>query len=470
MTGEEEHEIHIDPETGLQQRQDDNEWPDKLEELLERNDPAALNDFLNQLFPADLARLVLSAGFEQGRVVLETLDPETRGEVLLELDDPQRRRYLDALSSTELANIVQAQESDEAVDLLAEMDQETVSEVLSQMPLEERINVAELLSYPENSAGSIMAKEFVAVHENDTVKKAIQTIRKISKEADDIHTVYVLDKEDKYRGHVNLNRLILANTRTRVKRIMEEDLLPIPVEMDREEVANFFTKYSFISAPVVDTHGVMLGRITVDDILDVVQEEASEDILRMGGVGGDETLTTPLLSASLNRITWLAVNLLTAFLASSVVRFFEDTISKVVVLAALMPIVAGMGGNAATQTIAIIVRNIALGQLSFANSSKALKREIILGILNGVTMGSITGVFVYFITGSRVLGGVICTAMITNMMVAAAAGTAIPVLLKRLNIDPAIASSIFVTTCTDVLGFFTFLGLAFLALPYIDGI
>lgn len=439
----------------------------RLEQIKETGSAADVKKFLKDLYPADIARIVLEAGVEEGGSILDRLDAETRGEVLLEMEDPDRVRFMEDLTSRELATIVQAQESDEAVDLLSEIDEETVSEVLSHMPLEERINVTELLSYPENSAGSIMAKEFASVRETETVKKAILAFRKASLEAEDIHMVFVLDEDGRYIGHIELKKLILANPKSKVKRVMEADLIPIPVEMDREEVANLFAKYNFISVPVVDGKGVMLGRITVDNILDVVQEEASEDILRMSGVGGDETLSTPLFQSSSKRILWLGVNLLTAFMASAVVRLFEDTISKAVVLAALMPIVAGMGGNAAGQTIAIIVRNIALGELTALNAVKAFRRELILGILNGISMGVVTGSVVFLMTGLPALGIVICSAMIANMLVAATAGTAIPVILKMLKIDPAIASTIFVTTCTDVLGFFTFLGLSFLALPYI---
>ncbi|HMX57832.1 MAG TPA: magnesium transporter, partial [Leptospiraceae bacterium] len=261
--------------------------------------------------------------------------------------------------------------------------------------------------------------------------------------------------------------LILASSRTRVKKIMETELLPIPVNMDREEVAQMFTRYNFISVPVVDAQDVMVGRITVDDILEVVEEEASEDILRMGGVSADETLTSPIFQSSVKRNIWLFVNLLTAFLASSVVSLFEATIEKVVILATLMPIVAGMGGNAASQTMAVIIRNIALGDLSPSGLPRALVREATMGAMNGILQGLITGLGVFLFTGKIVLACVISAAMIINMMIAATAGTAIPLVLKKLNVDPAIASSIFVTTFTDVCGFMSFLGLARLMLPYL---
>ncbi len=441
-------------------------------QLLEEDRRDELASYLEELYPADLADLLLAAGVEKGLKLLSSFDDETRGEILHELAEDERDAFLEALTAEDIAAAAREQQSDEAAELIGDLDKEKTSEVLALIPPEERILITELLSYPENTAGSIMTKEFVFVRDTDTVKQAIKTIRRVAKETDDVYTVYVLDAEGVYRGHISLKKLMLANSRSRIKKIMEEDLLPIPVDQDQEEVANFFTRYDFITAPVVDSRGFMLGRITADDIMEVMQEEASEDILRMGGViDGDETLSTPIMESSRKRILWLCMNLVTAFIAASVVSFFQSTIEKAVVLAALMPIVAGMGGNAAGQTVAVVIRNIALGELTFSNAGRALTRELTLGILNGLAMGIITGLVVFFLQGGMdaprkaiALGMVIASAMLFNMIVAAFAGAAIPLVLKKLRIDPAIASSIFVTTCTDVLGFFAFLGLASLAM------
>ena len=462
--------VSFDPETvpeSIALDRNNPEWENHLQLLIQEKKDEEVIRFIEDLYVPDLAYLIERFDFDTALYLFHKLDLETRGLVLIELELPLKQKIVRAHSPEELAVIIREQESTEAAEILTDLDLNQISEVLSRMPLEERINVTELLSYPENTAGAIMAKEFVAVQEKSTVKHAIQTIRKISRETDDIHTVFVLDEEGKYRGHIDLSRLILANPATRIKRIMETELLPIPVHTDQEDVANFFTRYDFITVPVIDSRGVMLGRITVDDILEVIQEEASEDILRMGGVGEGETLGTPVFRASLRRVIWLIINLGTAFLAASVVRFFEATISQAVILAALMPIVAGMGGNAAGQTMAVVIRNIALGELGSHNSRRVLRREISLGLLNGIILGGVTGSVVFFMTGFPVLGAVMGSAMFFNMIIAATAGTIIPLSLKKWNVDPAIASSIFVTTATDVLGFFIFLGLAYLTLPYL---
>ncbi|MCB1324399.1 MAG: magnesium transporter [Spirochaetales bacterium] len=437
-------------------------WKEHLEELLEQRRHQELQAFMREVRPSDIADFL--EGFdevERGLFTFKQLAPDTRGEVLYEMQDELRLKYLsELLRPKEIATIVQNLQSDRAADVLADLKLERISKILSRIPHEGRSRITELLSYPENTAGAIMAKEFVAVEENHTVKQAISTIRKFSRVADDIHKVYVLDEAGRYKGHVSLKRLILSRPQTRVKRIMEQELLPIPVYTDREEVAKFFTRYDFITAPVVDGRGVMLGRITVDDILEVVEEEASEDILRMGGVSGEETLTTPLYKKSLQRVVWLVVNLVTAFVAAGVIKQFEATIANTVVLAALMPIVAGMGGNAATQTMALVIRNIALGELTEANRGRTLLTEITIGIINGVSIGILTGFAVFVLTGEWVLGFIIFGALVVNLIVAATAGTLVPILLRSLKIDPAIGSGIVVTTCTDVMGFLVFLGLA----------
>jgi magnesium transporter len=462
----------FDPETvpaTIALGQNNSEWENHILDLISARNTDDILPVIKDLYIPDLALLIERAQFDDAEYLYDQLDPETQGLVLVELELPLRQRLMRNHSPKEMAEILREQESTEAAELLSDMKTAEVSELLSHMHPDDRINVTELLSYPENSAGSMMAKEFVAVQEKSTVKQAISTIRKISKETDDIYTVFVIDNEGIYKGHISLARLILANPVTAVTKIMEQELLPIPVHTDREEVARFFTRYDFITVPVVNNQGVMLGRITVDDILEVVQEEASEDILRMGGVGESETLQTPVYQASLRRIIWLTVNLATAFLAASVVRLFEGTISQAVVLAALMPIVAGMGGNAAGQTMAVVIRNIALGEIGPHNQGKVLRREISLGLLNGMSLGGFTGIVVFLITQIPVLGYIIGFAMFSNMFIAASAGTLIPLTLKRFGIDPAIASTIFVTTATDVLGFLSFLGLASMTLPYLKG-
>ncbi|MCR9141958.1 MAG: magnesium transporter [bacterium] len=455
-----------DPETVSRNRHEA-EWKEHVLTLLREERTAELVGFLNDLYASDVAHLLERLDFHEGRRIFLLLDPEHQGEVLHEIEDNLRERYLeDILEPEGVAKILVEQASDEAADLLEEIDIEVVSEILSHVPHEDRVKVTELLSYPENTAGGMMAKEFVAVRDDETVKKAINSLRKMSKESDEIHNVYVVDKLGRYKGHVRLDKLILARPQTKVKRIMEGELLPIPVLTDQEEVAQYFTRYDFITAPVIDEAGALVGRITVDDVLEVIEEEATEDIQRMGGVSGEEKLTSPLLRSSLQRIGWLGLNLATAFLSAAVIGLFETTINQKVILAALMPIVAGMGGNAGAQSMALVIRNIALGELSQGNTARTLRREALIGLINGLSIGALTGLAVFAFTGELALGGVIFLALLFNLVVAATAGTLVPVFLRRINIDPAIGSSILVTTCTDVMGFLAFLGFAYLAISH----
>lgn len=470
MPSEETELQEITPETVPFSRGD---WKPHAVELLREKKFDELKPYLRELYAADISDFLGELDPEEALAVFLELDRQIQGEVLLELEERERQEILRLIDPRGIARIIKEMQSDQARDLVAALPRAALSQVLNRLPLEERIAITELLSYPDNTAGAIMAKEFVAVREKDTVQKAIQTIRSISRETDDIYTVYVLDDEGRYKGNINLQKLILTSPRVRVKRLVETDLVAVPLEMDQEEVANLFTKYNMISAPVVDSDGIMLGRITVDDILTVVREEASEDILRLGGVSADETLSTPLHISSSRRMLWLGVNLLTAFLAASVVRMFQGTIEKLVLLASLMPIVAGMGGNGASQTMAVIIRSIALGDLTPSKAGRAFFREGLLGVLNGAALGVVTGLAVYFVTDDQktavMIAPIITAAMLVNMIVAAVSGTAVPLILRRLNIDPAIASSIFVTTFTDIMGFFTLLGLAWIALTYQSG-
>ncbi len=443
--------------------------PRELQELalrmLGEDRGAELAELLKEKYPADVAHLLERLDFHEGRRVFLLFDPEYQGEVLHEIEDNLRERYLeDILEPDRVAQIIVEQNSDEAADLLDEIDIEVVSEILSHVPHDDRVKVTELLSYPENTAGGMMAKEFVAVRDDETVKKAIGSLRKMSRETDEILNVYVVDKLGRYKGHVRLDRLILARPQTKVKRIMETELLPIPVLTDQEEVAIYFTRYDFITAPVVDEAGTLVGRITVDDVLEVIEEEATEDIQRMSGVSGEETLSSPILKSSLQRIVWLGLNLVTAFLSAAVIGLFETTIEKKVILSALMPIVAGMGGNAGAQSMALVIRNIALGELNPGSTGRTLRREARIGLSNGVSIGVLTGLAVWLLVGELGLGVVICLALLFNLRVAATSGTLVPILLRRVGIDPAIGSSILVTTCTDVMGFLAFLGCAYVAL------
>ncbi|MBW7858097.1 MAG: magnesium transporter [Leptonema sp. (in: Bacteria)] len=446
---------------------DDPEWESHLRELIERSDDSELKKFITDLYTSDLAHFFGLLSFDEMSRLFHLLDPEAQGLLLVELDDITKEKLLDILSHEQIATIVGEQQSDTAADILIELSDEQRGRILSKLDPDDRFIVSKLLSYPEGTAGSIMAREFVSVLETDTVKKAISNIRRISRDTDDILNVFVVDKEGRYKGHISLRSLILSRPSTRVLKLMEDELLALPAMMDVEEAANSFTRYDFIIAPVVDERGVLIGRITADDILEVMQDEASEDLLRMGGVSSEETLRTPIWRATLVRVGWLSVNLGMAFVASSVVRFYESTIEKVVILAALMPIIAGLGGNAGSQTIAFTIRNLATGEISKFGTRKVLFREMKIGLLNGISVGILGSTVTYLLTGHAILAMLVSVAFFGNMLIAAAIGSSVPIMLEKFKLDPALGSSIFVTACTDMSGFFILLSLAHLFLPYL---
>jgi magnesium transporter len=339
------------------------------------------------------------------------------------------------------------------------------------MKVEASTEVQELLGYAEGTAGRIMTPDVFALNEELTVGEAISAIQGASRDIEMVFYLYVVDERNHLVGVVSLRQLLLVPPTTPLKKIMGTDVISVRTDTDQEEVARIVARYNLLGVPVVDVENKLVGVVTVDDVIDVIREEATEDIYALAGVRSDEhALSAPVRSVRL-RLPWLLVNLATAVLAASVVHLFEDTIQQVVVLAALMPIVAGMGGNAATQTLAVIVRGLALGEVTWENSRRVLLKEFLVGLANGLANGLVAAAIVCLWFGLSVktamIGAIIASAMINNMVIAGIAGTLIPLILKRLKADPAIASSVFVTTCTDIGGFFSFLGLATLFIKYL---
>ncbi len=440
----------------------DDELMEDLRDLIQSKSDFLIKNILNDLYPTDIAHIISRLEFEEGDYLFSLLSTEDQGRVIVELGDDHREHFFETLKSQQITDIVEELPSDEATDIVSELSDEKAEAVLEELSHEDSQELKELLQYDEHTAGGLMQKEVITVQQKDTVKKAIQAVRRAAKEDEGQHFyfVYVVDGDDKLVGAMSVSNLILFSPARRIYKVMNSDVITVTTNVDQEEVANIFKKYNLVSLPVTDFAGRLVGVITVDDVVDVIEEEASEDILRLAGVGEDENVTTPPFTAAKRRLPWLYVNLITAFLASLVVGLFQHTIEQVVILAALMPIVAGMGGNAATQTITVLVRGIALGEVTLENRVKILIKEIQIGLLNGLTNGILTGVIIGITTGKAMLGVVICLAMITNMFVAGTMGTLIPLTLKWLKIDPALASAVIVTTFTDVFGFFSFLGLA----------
>ncbi|PKA14734.1 magnesium transporter [Leptospira haakeii] len=443
------------------------DWMDSFLEKVEQKDNKFLLSFTSSNHPADIAEVLEKLDIDEAFYVFKLCDSEQQSEILVEFDEDLQADLISRLNMKEISPIVENLEPDDVTNLISEIPKDKAEEILNSLDREDSSQIRKQLNFREYTAGRLMTTEFASAYETDTVRKAIIKLRRVAKETDDIYLLYVTDEENHLKGFIRLKDLFLAPLNQKASRLVKEEVFSIHYDTDQEEVARIFRKYDLVSAAVVDDLDRIIGRITVDDILDIVQEEASEDILRMAGVSEEERLNTSIWDSIRRRLVWLVFNLGTATLASTMVSFFEDTIQSLVFLAALMPIVAGMGGNAGTQSITVVVRNIATGDLSASNWTTAFRKESLIGLINGITIGSITGLAVYFFFGKPVLGFVIFLAMLANLIVAALVGACVPMGLKLLKIDPAIASSIFVTMTTDTFGFFCFLGLATLFLQYL---
>ena len=436
---------------------------DHIEEVkghIEAGRESEIAALLAELHTSDIGRLVAALEEEDAVKLFKFLAPDKASAVLLEVDERRRKALISSISSEELIDVVHEMETDDAADVISELPVEEAKQVLDGIDRHESIAVQKLLVFAEDTAGGKMQAELASVIETATVEETIEEVRKKSHEIDNISNVFVVDKEGRLAGAVPLDKLILADPETRVVTIANRDPIKVRTDMDQEEVAKLFQKYDLISVPVVDHDGRLVGRITVDDIVDVLEEEIFEDFYKMAGLNVEARALDPAGRAIRMRVPWLMLNLCTAALAASVVKLFEGTIEQLVLLAVLMPIVAGMGGNAATQTITVVVRALALGELTFKNARSVLLKEVLVGFANGCLTGGIAGLVAYLLGANIVVGLLLFLAMIANMMIAGLIGSIMPLVLKRFKFDPAISSSIFVTASTDIGGFFTFLGLA----------
>ncbi len=412
---------------------------------------------------ADAADLLEQLDEEERRQLVDLLRADFEAEILTELDETIRDEVIEQLGFADLATAVQELDSDDAVWLLDQLEDEEQQRILAALPPETRAILAQGLSYKEYTAGRLMARELVAVPAYWTVGEVIDHLRESRSVPEEFYDIFVVDPRHRPVGKVRLARLLRAKRPVRLKDIIESDVLPVPTGMDQEEVAFLFRQHDIVSAPVVDNVGRLVGVITIDDIVDVIDEEAADDMLRLAGVA-DTDLYRAVKDTARSRATWLLVNLGTAFLAASVIGLFSETIETVVALAVLMPIVASMGGNAGTQTLAVAVRALATKELTPANALRVVGKEVLVGLVNGLGFSVLVGLVAYLWFGNPVIAGVIGAALIINLLVAGLAGALIPLTLDRLGVDPAVASSVFLTTLTDVIGFLAFLGLATLFL------
>ncbi|MFC3102261.1 magnesium transporter [Altererythrobacter lauratis] len=422
-------------------------------------DVARVYDLVEPLHPADVADLFELLQPAERAGLAAAITDLMSGEVIAELNDYVREDMIEALPAAAVAEIAEQLDTDDAVQLLEDLDAEDQQAILAEMEPEDRAVIESALSYPEESAGRLMQRELVAVPDTMTVGDLIDYLR----EHDDLTTefweVFVVDHRHHPVGTCQLSWILRTPRHIALTDVMKRDQTLIPTDMDQEEVALRFQKYGLISAAVVDESGRLVGQLTVDDIVHIIQEEAGEDALLLSGAG-DGDINEPIRDAYSARVRWLLANLLTASVASFVISRFEDVIAQMVALAVLMPIVAGIGGNAGTQTLAVTVRALATNQLTSSNTWRAVRREMSIALLNGTTVALVIGTAVSLIFGNPMLGLVIALAMMGNIVIAGFAGVFVPLTLDKLRADPAIASSIFVTMTTDSMGFLVFLGLA----------
>lgn len=432
---------------------------DELRRFLLHAPQDKIMNYIEEIHPVDILD-ILREDIEERKDILNRLSEKFIAAIIDEADAEEKYDILMEFSENKQKNIVEAMSSDELTDLLGILDESQANKILAKMTDEDARMVRQLLSYDPDTAAGIMATEFISIKENMTVRETFKYLQLTAKDTENIYDLYVINSLDKLKGVVSLKDIATSNFDTLISDIVQENLESIPYNMDQEEVGHRFEKYGYLTMPVVDSFNRLLGIITVDDVMQILRDENTEDIHRLGGVAEGEKINGTLEESIKSRLPWLFINLLTAILASSIVGIFEGTIEKVVSLATFMPIVAGMGGNAGTQTLTIIVRGLALGELNYKNVKRVLFKEIGVGAVTGLVIGLIIAILGYFWEGKIIFGVVIGIAMLLNMIVATISGFLVPIILKKLKVDPALASSVFVTTFTDVLGFFFFLGLA----------
>jgi magnesium transporter len=440
------------------------EFLDAVLEAVEAGDAEAARLKVAPLHPADIADLVELTPAELRPALVAAIGDLIDGDVLAEMNDWVRETLVDALTATQVADIASELDTDDAVAIIEDMEPEDQREVLRALDPDDRAAIEEALSFPEESAGRLMQRELIAVPEHWTVGDVLDYLRGHEELATDFWEIFVVDPAHKPVGTCALSWILRSPRSVSVSDVMAREQTLIPVDMDQEEVALRFQKYALISAAVVDGTGRLVGMITVDDVVHIISQEAGEDILRLSGAGEGD-INEPVLDSYKGRVRWLITNLVTALSAATIISLFGGTIEKLVALAALGPIVSGVGGNAGTQTMAVTVRALATNQLTQSNTLRAIRREMQVAVLNGLSVATLVGIGVALWFGHAALGGVIAVAMLVNIVIAGLAGVVVPLTLERFGADPAVSSSVFVTMTTDSMGFLAVLGLATLVGP-----
>ena len=435
----------------------------RLEELtaaLDSGTSVNVRRMLNALPPADVAHLLESSPPPTRAVLWQLVDDADEGEILHELGDELQSQFLGSMDAGEVAAAMEGLEPDDVADILQRLPEKVLQEVLRTMDQQDRTRVEQVLDYPDDSAGGLMNTDTITVRARHTVDVVLRYLRRHDEIPEMTDNLIVVNRSDHFIGILELRKLLTSDPAATVREVMETQAEAIPASLPDREVAQLFERHDWVSAPVIDEQGKLLGRITIDDVVDVIRVDADHSLMSMAGLDEDEDTFAPVFKTTPRRAIWLGINLITAFIASSVINLFQDTLDKVVVLAVLMPIVASMGGIAGTQTLTVIIRGMALGQIGGGNQNWLVNREFLVGLLNGILWSLVVAVAASLWFSDWLIGGIIAAAMIINLVTAALAGSIIPLVMKRIDIDPALAGGVVLTTITDVVGFMSFLGLA----------
>lgn len=433
---------------------------ESLNEALSSGGFLQIRRMLNGLPPADAAHLIESTPHTLRGILWQLVDIENEGDILQHLNDEVQAQFLRQMDAEEVATITEGLEADDIADILQQLPDRVIREVLDSMDHQDRVRIEHVLSYDEDTAGGLMNTDTITVRPNITLDVALRYLRRHESLPEMTDSLLVVNRNDQFIGSLSLRKMLVSDPSVTVREIMDTEVEPIQATRSAREVASLFERFDWVSAPVVDENHYLLGRITIDDVVDVIREESDHSLMSMAGLDEDEDTFASVLSTAPRRAIWLGINLLTAFVASGVINLFEGTIEKVVALAVLMPIVASMGGVAGTQTLTVVIRGMALGHISRNNSRWLINREMLVGAINGLIWALIVAGAATLWFEDPLIGAIIAAAMVINLITAALAGAILPLIMKSLNIDPALAGGVVLTTVTDVVGFMSFLGLA----------
>ena len=434
--------------------------PQQVEEMLHKQDLASLRQKLDQLHPADVAYILEALPLDERLVVWGMVKAERDGEILLEVSDAVRETLIAHMDEQELVAATEKLDTDEIADLAPDLPREVMQDVFRSLSVEEREQLRAAMSYPEDAVGALMDFDMITVRDDVTVEVVLRYLRRLDDMPDHTDQLFVVDRKEHLRGLLPISRLLVTDPETMVASVTVQEFIKFRPDEKAQDAALAFERYDLVSAPVVDDNGRLVGRVTVNVVVDFIREETDSDMLSAGGLREEEDLFASVWSSVKNRWTWIAVNLVTAFIASRVIGVFEGSIEKIVALAALMPIIAGIGGNSGNQTITMIVRALALGQITVSSARKLFAKEIGVSFINGLIWGGVVGLFAFLIYHRWQLGLVMTAAMVLNLLLAALMGVSIPLMMQKLGRDPAVGSSVMITAITDSGGFFIFLGLA----------